>query len=212
MSRHGRGRAPRRIFISAGESRAPRAWRRERSAGPPSRPQAQHDRFHHAQEARVLVPSPVEYGVVPRCLSGTMARAHVRRGRELCARNRRGGQPENNGGRGHVLPLRPRGQGSHACRGDEGRADVRAGQPYVSSFKPVMTRSTASMVGRFRVDVVGHDLAAAQDDDAVHHLEDVVDVVGDEDAGMPASRAHCARSAARPAFPRRPGCWWARRG
>ena len=47
-----------------------------------------------------------------------------------------------------------------------------------------MTRSTWSMVVVFGVDVVGHDLAAAQHHDAVHHLEDVVDVVGDEDAGV----------------------------
>jgi hypothetical protein len=38
--------------------------------------------------------------------------------------------------------------------------------------------------GVLRVDVVGGDLAAVQDDDAVDHLEHVMDVVGDEDAGM----------------------------
>jgi hypothetical protein len=36
--------------------------------------------------------------------------------------------------------------------------------------------------GALRIDVVGRDRAAVQDDDAVDHLEDVVDVVGDEDA------------------------------
>ena len=40
--------------------------------------------------------------------------------------------------------------------------------------------------GLLRVDVVGDDGAAAQHDDPVHHLEDVVDVVGDEDAGVAA--------------------------
>ncbi len=37
--------------------------------------------------------------------------------------------------------------------------------------------------------VVGHDLAPAHDDDAVDDLEDVMDVVRDEDAGCPLSRA-----------------------
>ena len=47
-----------------------------------------------------------------------------------------------------------------------------------------MTFSTSSMVDGLGVDVVGHDLAPAQHHDAIHHLEDVVDVVGDEDAGV----------------------------
>src|SRR5271165_5995254 len=36
----------------------------------------------------------------------------------------------------------------------------------------------------FRVDVVSDDLAAPHHDDSVDHLEHVVDVVGDEYAGM----------------------------
>jgi hypothetical protein len=39
--------------------------------------------------------------------------------------------------------------------------------------------------GALRVDVVGDDAAAAHDHDAVDDLEDVMDVVGDEDTGMP---------------------------
>lgn len=46
-----------------------------------------------------------------------------------------------------------------------------------------MTFSTSSMVETLGVDVVGHDLAPAQHHDAVDHLEHVVDVVRDEDAG-----------------------------
>ncbi len=45
-----------------------------------------------------------------------------------------------------------------------------------------MTFSTCSMVVFLRVDVIGHHATATQDHDAVHHLEDVVDIVGDEDA------------------------------
>ena len=64
---------------------------------------------------------------------------------------------------------------------------------------PVMTRSTSSTLVVLGVDVVGDDLAAAHDDDAVDHLEDMVDVVGDEDAGVAgiAGVAHEAQHALR---------------
>ena len=66
--------------------------------------------------------------------------------------------------------------------------------------------------GVLRVDVVGDDLAAAHDDDAVDHLEDVVDVVGDEDAGMAGVARVAHEAAARPGSRRRRDCWSARRG
>ena len=48
-----------------------------------------------------------------------------------------------------------------------------------------------------RVDVVGDDAAAPHDDDAVHHLEHMVDVVRDEDAGV-AGIARAAHEAQHP--------------
>ncbi len=36
--------------------------------------------------------------------------------------------------------------------------------------------------GSLRIDIVGDDPAAAHDDDAIDHLEDVMDIVSDEDA------------------------------
>ena len=38
--------------------------------------------------------------------------------------------------------------------------------------------------GRFRIDVVGDDLSASHHHDTVDHLKHMMDVVGDEDAGM----------------------------
>ena len=47
-----------------------------------------------------------------------------------------------------------------------------------------MTRSTCSIVVVSRVDGLSHDPAPPQHDDAIHDLEHVMDVVGDEDAGV----------------------------
>src|SRR5208337_4071817 len=53
--------------------------------------------------------------------------------------------------------------------------------------------------GSLRIDVVGDDPAAAHDDDAIDHLEDVMDIVSDEDAGVAriARVAHEAQDALR---------------
>ena len=62
-------------------------------------------------------------------------------------------------------------------RSGDRRLDVRFRHPGDDTFHLFHRRL-------LRVDIVGYHLAAAHDDDAVDHLEDMVDVVRDEDAGM----------------------------
>ena len=85
-----------------------------------------------------------------------------------------------------------------AAAGAEGAgATVRRDQ--AARCSPVMMSSTSWIDADPRVEVVRDDGAATHHHHAVHHLEDVVDVVGDEDAGVAAvpRLAHEAQHALR---------------